>query len=258
MAWSRKTVLVVVAVVAALVAAVWALGDPAPNPNGPGSLPPDARVPADLDGVVTPPPPNAGLSTPSAEPDQPVSIGPGVTLEAGDDGNLPVSVRWVRHLDAPETIAVEGDTVYVADVSDDAFDVADGTLRWRVVEPSGEGFDSDGGVQIGTQGPGRLEVWAPWNYDLVVDKRTGDVVRLAGEPEKGTRLRRLPAPRQTAFRVRMGLPDVVATYPGGGVAWRITVEEPTYEQVRPIAVPGGMVLLLSSGDLVALDVPASS
>jgi hypothetical protein len=258
MVWSRKTVLVVAAVVVALAAAVWALGDPAPHPGGLGALPPGARVPGDVNPVVTPPPPDDGLSTPSAAPNEQVSIGPGVTLHPGDDGRLPVSVRWVRRLDAPETIAVEDGTVYVADVADDAFNVADGTLRWQVLEPTGEGFDSDGGVEIGTQGPDRLEVWAPFNYDLLVDKRTGDVVRLAGEPEQGTRLRKLPAPRQTAFRVRMGLPDVVATYPDGRVAWRITVDEPMYEQVRPIAVPGGMVLLLSSGDLVALDAPTAS
>lgn len=259
MAWSRKTILVVVLVVLALGAAVWALGDPAPNPNGLGALPPSGPVDAGQGYSVPTPPPNEGLSSPTAAPNQPVEIAPGVTLDPGDDGRLPVSVRWVRHMYAPETMAVEGDTVYVADVAFFAFDVTDGTLHWRVIEPTGEGFDADGGVEIGTHGSGQVEVWAPWNYDLLVDKHSGEIDRLEGDPVPGSKVTPLPAPRPTtAFQVHVGLQKAVARYPGGAVAWRISVERPEFDEATPIAVPGGMLLLLSSGDLVALDVPGST
>jgi hypothetical protein len=251
--WSRRTVLVVVAVVLALAGAVWALGDPAPAPMGTNPLAAPTRP------VVLPTPaPGDGLSTPRAAPDRAVEIAPGVTLLPGADGTLPVTVRWVRRLNSPEQVAVDGDTVYAADVAFDAYDVADGTLSWRVFEPSGEGFDADGAVEIGTPGPDRVEVWAPWNYDLTVARQTGEIVRLQAEPVRGLPLRPLPAPRPTAFRVDAGLPDVVARYPGGAVAWRISVEHPTVDPIAPIAVPGGLLVVAASGDLVALDVPASS
>ena len=68
----------VVAVVAALGAAVWALGDPAPNPGGLGALP----APAGGRALPTPPA-DDGLSTPTAGPNEPVHIARGVTLLPG-------------------------------------------------------------------------------------------------------------------------------------------------------------------------------
>lgn len=241
----------VTAVVAALGAAVWALGDPAPNPGGLGALPAPAGGPA-----LPTLPADDGLSTPTAGPNEPVHLARGVTLLPGADGRLPVTVRWVRHLYAPEAVAVDGDTVYASDVAFDAFDVSDGSLKWRVIEPTGEGFDADGGVEIGNQGPDQVEVWAPWNYDLLVDKQSGAIDRLDGDPVRGSELTPLPAPRPTAFKVNAGLPDVVAHYPDGAVAWRVSVDEPMFDPMKAIAVPGGLLVVASSGDLIALDVPA--
>src|SRR4051812_44483121 len=65
MAWSRRTVLVVAAVVAALGAAVWALGDPSPNPGGLGALPAPAGGPA-----LPTLPADDGLSTPHGRSEQ--------------------------------------------------------------------------------------------------------------------------------------------------------------------------------------------
>jgi hypothetical protein len=258
MAWSPKMLLLVAAVVLALAGAVWALGDPAPNPGGPGALPPGARDPGRHVTLPTPDA-DAGLRTPSAAPGEPVTIAPGVTLRPGVDATLPVSVRWVRQLSAPETIAVQGDTVYAADVAFSAFDLADGTLRWRAVEPSGEGFDADGGVLIGSQGTDQVRVWAPFNYDLTVDGASGHIDRLRRGGEVSPQgFLPFAAPRSTAYRLHHDLTGVVARSPGGEVAWRISVDSPEYDETRPIAVPGGMVLLLSSGDLVALDLPRPS
>jgi hypothetical protein len=258
MAWSRKTVLLVAAVVLALAGAVWALGDPAPSPGGPGALPPGARDPG---WNVTLPTPDAdeGLHTPSAAPGRPVAISPGVTLWPGDDGLLPVTVRWVRQLYAPEAFAVDGDTAYAAHVTFDAYDLADGGLRWRVMEPSGEGFDADGGVLIGSQGPDQVRVWAPFDYDLTVDRTSGHIDRLRpGGDVSPIGFLPFPVPRTTAYRIHAGLHQVVGRRKGGGVAWRIIVDHPSYDTIRPVAIAGGMVLLLSSGDLVALDVPRPS
>jgi hypothetical protein len=242
---------VVVAVVAALAAAVWALGDPSPNPAGLGALPPPAP-----DTALTTPPADDGLSTPSARPNKPVGIAPAVTLWPGDDGQLPVSVRWVRHLYGPEAIAVDGDTAYAADIAFDAFDLADGSLRWRTIEPTGEGFDADGGVLIGTQGSDRVRVWAPFDYDLTVDRSTGEILDLA---PGGTRTPQgftpFPAPAPTSYRVHVGVKRVVARDAAGHVSWQISVGRPSVPPSRPIDIPGGLVLVLGSGDLVALDVP---
>jgi len=243
---------VVLAVVAALGAAVWALGDPAPNPGGLGALPPPA-----LDTALPTLPADDGLSTPTAGPNRPVGIASGVTLWPGDDGRLPVSVRWVRHLYGPEAIAVDGDTAYAADIAFNAFDVEDGSLRWRTLEPTGEGFDADGGVLIGTQLSDQVRVWAPFDYDLTVDRSTGDIVDLA---PGGTRSPRgftpLPAARPTGFRVHVGTGRVVARDANGHIRWQIAVDEPVFAPMRAIGIPGGLLVVASSGDLIALDVPA--
>jgi hypothetical protein len=252
MAWSRRTVLVVAAVVAALGVAVWALGDPAPNPGGLGALPAPAGGPA-----LPTPPADDGLSTPTAGPNKPVGIAPGVTLWPGDDGLLPVTVRWVRHLYAPEAVAVDGDTVYASDVAFDAFDVADGSLKWRVIEPTGEGFDADGGVLIGTQTPDQVRVWAPFDYDLTVDRNTGEIDDLApGGTRSPQGFTPLPAPRPTGFRVHVGTKRVVARDTAGRLRWQISVDVPVLDPMKAVGIPGGLLVVASSGDLIALDVPA--
>ena len=248
----------VVAVVAALGAAVWALGDPAPNPGGPGALPPAAtRIPGEFVPPFPTPEPNDGLSTPSAAPNEPVGIAPGVTLWPGDDGRLPVAVRWVRHLEAPEAIAVDGDTAYAADIAFDAYDLADGSLRWRTFEPTGEGFDADGGVLIGTQGPDQIRVWAPFDYDLTVDRETGEIADLAAGGSRSPQgFLPLPSPRPVGLRVHVGFRHVVARDRTGRVLWQISVGEPMVDPMRAVDIPGGVLLVLTTGDLVALDLPA--
>lgn len=254
MTWSARTILLVVAVVALGGAAVWALGDPASNPAGLGALPPPA-----LDTAPPTLPSDDGLSTPSAGPNKPVGIAPGVTLWPGDDGQLPVSVRWVRHLYGPEAIAVDGDTAYAADIAFNAFDLDDGSLRWRTIEPTGEGFDADGGVLIGTQGPDRVRVWAPFDYDLTVNRSSGEIDVLApGGTRSPHGFTPLAAPPPTSFRVHAGMKRVVARDEAGHIRWQISVGRPSFPPIRPIDVPGGLVVVLASGDLVALDVPAPS
>jgi hypothetical protein len=125
-----------------------------------------------------------------------------------------------------------------------AFRLSDGAELWEAAVPSLEGLAGSGEVEIGNQGP-----------DLIVDRKSGDLAKLdhtAGDKlPKG--MRRFPAPRPTRYLVQAGLKRTVARKMDGSVAWRITVETPMFDPVQPIEVPGGMVLLTSSGHLVALD-----
>lgn len=195
--------------------------------------------------------------SPEPTPVPPDIIADGVTLRAGADGTLPVKVRWVQAFSAPEWIAVDGDVVYVADEVLSAIRLSDGAVQWEAGgDSSGNGLAADGGVRIGRDGPNRIRVWAPWNYDLTVNENSGRVLRhrrIAGG-RKPPELTVFRISRPTRFRVNVWDPErVVARWPGGRVAWRIIIHEPWYPIGPAIEIPGGLVLLISSGHLVALD-----
>ena len=217
-----------------------ASGDPAATPSGTPSS-------------ATAPPPSP---TPS-RPDEPVRIADGVSLEPGADGTLPVSVRWVQELAVTEAIAVDGNVVYAADEVIKAFRITDGEPLWEVGDPEGYMLETNGGVSIGPDGSDRVRVFAPWNYDLVADRRTGRLIRLGLTPggDPPPNLRPFPAPAPALYDVDVddAVDQITARRPDGAVAWRITIDGPMFDHAPAIRIPGGLVLATGSGHLVALD-----
>ncbi|MEJ7765184.1 MAG: hypothetical protein WKF86_06785 [Acidimicrobiales bacterium] len=111
----------------------------------------------------------------------------GLRLLPGDDGTLPVRVRWVEVSDGPEAIAVDGSRLYVMASELTAYNLKDGSVAW-VYEDKGEGIGADGGVVIGLDGPDVVRVIAPYNYDIRVDRRTGRLLSMerdSDEPAAG-------------------------------------------------------------------------
>ncbi|MBO9521141.1 MAG: PQQ-binding-like beta-propeller repeat protein [Nocardioidaceae bacterium] len=201
-----------------------------------------------LDGTPAPPDPNAD-----------VEIATGVTLHPGEDGTLPVTVRWKREIAVPEAMAVDGDRVYVADEVPRAFALDDGTLIWETRMPGDEGFGSDGGTVIGLEGPHRLRFWAPYNSDVVVDRETGRFIsaRLADgrDVPRGMHPFPTPVPPQYDFGPldQLDPEQLTARDRSGRVAWRITVQHPQFQYLRPTGIPGGLLVAVTSGHLVRLD-----
>lgn len=230
--------------------------------GGPPDDPADLGDPGGSSATSSPvPTTNPGASESASVPgdaasgNQPVNIAHGVTLRPGVGGRLPVTVRWVQALSAPEAFAVERDVVYAADEVAWAFRLADGSVKWEARAPSDEGLAASGGVVIGLDGSRRVRIWAPFEYDLIADRNTGRLValRAANGRTVPAGMKVLPAPAPTRYRVTAGLQRVVARRPDGAVAWSINIDEPWFDGSPAVAVPGGLVLLTSSGHLVALD-----
>ncbi|WP_460715184.1 PQQ-binding-like beta-propeller repeat protein [Nocardioides dilutus] len=196
---------------------------------------------------------------PSPSPSEPFVIAGGVTLEPGSDGNLPVSVRWLRSFYALEHIATDGAVVYVSDEVVAALDASTGNYLWEASDPRGDCLCADGGVVIGTQGPDRLRVWAPYNYDLTVDRGTGEIVRLTHRAggDKPADLKRMKGSRPEEYAINVKGNGVVARTSDGRVAWRILVDEPWFHPGPALALPGGLVVQLASGHVLALDYTTS-
>jgi outer membrane protein assembly factor BamB len=177
-----------------------------------------------------------------------------VTLEAGDEKVLPVSLRWVVAEECPEAVAVDGDVVYYAGDSLFAFRLSDGTEIWSAGDPEGYALCASGEVEIGGQGTDEVRVLAPFEYDLTVKRSTGHVVRFDQQLDGETpSLEPFPAPEPQRFDIETDLDQIVARNPDGSVAWRITIDEPMSDALPPIGVPGGLVLATSSGHLLMLE-----
>lgn len=135
-----------------------------------------------------------------------------------------------------------------------AFRLSDGAELWAAGD-SVEGLHADGGVVIGLDGRHRVRVYAPWKYDIVADTRTGATValHLPEGMDAPSEMAIFPALRPTRYRVASHLHKVVARRADGRVAWRITIATPQFGMHPAVAVPGGLLVLTSSGHLVALD-----
>lgn len=181
-----------------------------------------------------------------------MEIGEGLQLLPGDDGTLPVRARWIAVGDVPEAVAVDGDVVYLVGTDVRAFDLADGSQRWEC-SPE-DGLNGSGGVVIGSEGSS-LRVFAPWEYDLRVDRATGATVSL--EPAAGGRPPSDFSPmlrhRPTRFRIVPGLDETVAYWPDGGVAWKLIVDEPFVDPLAPIEAGDAIIFVTSGQHLVVLD-----
>jgi hypothetical protein len=185
---------------------------------------------------------------------KPVWIAAGVTLVAEPSGRLPVRIRWVKEMGVPEGLAVDGDVLYVADEIARALYLADGSVKWETGNPTQDGLESDGYVAIGLSGPDRVRLWSPYNFDLFVDRESGRFVSLRGAGEADPPAGKTPFPARAA-RYRLGddLKQSVARDKSGAVAFEIRVDEPWFDPIGPMAVPGGLALVTSSGHLVVMD-----
>lgn len=181
-----------------------------------------------------------------------MEIADGLKLLPGEDGVLPVRPRWVAVRDTPEAFAVCEGVVYVAGSEITAFNLRDGLIAW---ECHGEyAFEASGGVQIGLDGPDILRVVAPFEYDLRVDRHSGQL--LSSEPSSEIRsapFMALPAPRPSKVRVTMDLREIVAHWPSGGVAWRLEVESPFIDELAPVQAGDAIVLVTSGQHVVVLE-----
>jgi len=187
-----------------------------------------------------------------------VSLAPGLTLFAGENGNLPVTLRWIQPLFSPEAFAVDGDVVYAADeVALHAFRLTDGIEAWQATNPvPEEGLFSDGGVRLGLADTDTIRLWAPFHFHLKVDRDTGEVRSFSYRARsRAPRIQRFPAPRPNYYRIQNGLRRIVARAPNGEVAWHLTIDRPEYDPKAAVAVPGGLVLVAPSGHLIVLDTP---
>lgn len=169
---------------------------------------------------------------------------------------MPVKIRWVKEMVLAEEIAVDGDVLYVADEVARALYVADGSVKWQTGNPSEDALKADGVVAIGLSGPDRVRMWSPYNFDLVVDRDSGRLISLrpAGAADLPSGMTRFPAP---AARYQFSIDDdparAVARDKSGAVAFEIRDRHPFFDPVGPVAVPGGLALVTSSGHLVVMD-----
>ena len=183
-----------------------------------------------------------------------MEIAEGLELLPGDDDTLPVRVRWVTAVDGSDAFAVDGPVVYVAGAALAALRLADGTVAWEAEHPEGYALEASGDVVIGLDGPQRLRVFAPWEYDLRVERETGRLVSM--EEADGTvpaDLVRFPAPPPSRVRVEPGVDETVAYWPDGRVAWRLLVAYPLAYEHPPVEVDDTIIAVTSSCHVVALE-----
>jgi outer membrane protein assembly factor BamB len=185
-----------------------------------------------------------------------MQIAEGLELLPDADDVLPVRVRWVALAGNTAALAIDGDRVYVVSGELTAFELADGSVAWEVAHPEGWALEDSGGVVIGLDGPRVVRVFAPWEYDLRVERATGrrigfrEVVVGGDVPAD---LVAFPAPLPTHFRVQPDLRETVAFWPDGQVAWRLVVDYPGISALPPVDANGAIVFATTSGHLVVLD-----
>lgn len=164
-----------------------------------------------------------------------------------------VEVVWVLAAEGVEATCSRNGVLYLVDSqSVRAVDVATGGVLW-VTAGDGDGeLVGSGGVQVGFDPSGDLRVFAPFEYDAVIEVSSGALRSLTFDVDGDAPLRTQPLPSPTAFRVALDLHDSFGYWPDDTTAWMIHVPEPMFDEGRPFEVEGLTVLPLSSGDLVAL------
>ncbi|PPK92367.1 hypothetical protein CLV92_115113 [Kineococcus xinjiangensis] len=184
-----------------------------------------------------------------------VEIAPGVRLEPGPSGELPVSLQWVVVPDAyPEAVAVDDGVVYIAGGCLHAFRLSDGALVWRAEPPDGNGLVGSGWVIMGTRGVDEIRALAPSEYDITVKRSTGQVVDygLKESSSSSAGIEPFPHSEPERFLIEAGLEEIVARGQDGSIAWKVLVDEPMIDELPPVGVPGGVVLTTSSGHVLKL------
>lgn len=188
-------------------------------------------------------------------PVQPVELAENLILHPGDDGRLPVAVRWSTYLEAVEAIGVLGEELVVVDEVVEALRLEDGGTTWEA-SADDYGWWSDSGDEIGLDEDGNLRAFAPWNRDWTIDPRTGDVLEdrgTPGEAPEGT-FEPLPAESPRGFRmVKREHAHWEAVAPGGRVLWGFEYSRANQIAIDPVVVPGGFALATATGHVVVLD-----
>jgi len=127
-------------------------------------------------------------------------------------------------------------------------------------------------VRIGSDPAGHVEVWAPYELDLVVDRRSGRVLRQGAgyRPAASGDAKGEPPSSFTMFKQERYDPEtdsawigntefldvaneVVARGPNGKRLWSIKIDEAMFGNLGPIEVPGGMILTLANEKMIRLD-----
>jgi hypothetical protein len=186
-----------------------------------------------------------------------MQLAKGLELLPGADDVLPVQVRWVVLAGNTAAVAIDGDRVYVASDALTAFALADGSVVWEGEHPEGYALEDSGGVVIGLDGPQVVRAFAPWEYDLRVERATGRRIgfRESVGGDVPADLVTFPTPLPTRFRIEIDpdLRETVAFWPDGHVAWRLVVDYPGIDPLPPVDANGAIVCATTSGHLVVLD-----
>jgi hypothetical protein len=183
-------------------------------------------------------------------------------MRIGDDldllpgaGALPVRVRWVTLVGNTAAVAADGERLYVASSVLTAFALADGSVLWEARHPERYALHDSGAVVLGLEGPQVVCVFAPWEYELRVERATGRRIGYrelpGGVPPAD--LVALPTPPPTRFRIETGLRETVASWPDGRVAWRLVAEGAFIDALPPIDADGAIVCATSTCHVVVLD-----
>jgi hypothetical protein len=126
-------------------------------------------------------------------------------------------------------------------------------VAWEVAHPEGWALEDSGGVVIGLDGPRVVRAFAPWEYDLRVERATGRRIGFRGSVggDVPADLVAFPAPLPTRFRVVADLGETVAFWPDGGSpgTWWLV----SRDQRAPRSMPMGPSCAATSGHLVVLD-----
>lgn len=194
-------------------------------------------------------------STEKPRPPLPNEIVPGLQLLPGEDGQLPVRVRWVMPGKVTEAIAVDGVFVYRADIDFTSFRLVDGSVAWtfKPEYTSPISLKASGGVQIGLHDETELGVLAPGEYDLRVDRATGKLRSLKNQREVPASFVPFPSPSPSAFRIESDLDETIAYGPDGAVAWRLVQQNPFVDEQPPIQADGAIVISTSGPNLLVLE-----
>jgi outer membrane protein assembly factor BamB len=191
-------------------------------------------------------------------------VADGVTLEGDASGRLPVRVAWVVGAPGLEATATDGAVVFIVGDGVKAIRARDGRVLWKL-DPwrSGDpwleefGLGASGGVVIGlADGGAVVRVFAPWEYDIELDRTTGRVLRsgpAAGGDPPQSRFDQLPPFAPSTYRIDQSIIGTTdGRLPSGELAFRLREDEPMYTEQPPVEVSGVIVLGLTSGHVVAL------
>jgi outer membrane protein assembly factor BamB len=186
----------------------------------------------------------------------------GVTMEGGESGTLPVRVAWVVDAQWTESVATDGTVVFIVGDDVTAVDARDGRVLW-VLDPyaSGDhflesyGLGASGGVVVGlADGGAVVRVYAPWEWDIELDRRTGRLLRSGpanGGDAPESRFEQLPPFTPSTYRFEQGerFDTADARLPSGELAFRLRLDPPT--SVYALEV-GGLIVLDLFEHVVAL------